>query len=495
MEKDEKHEHVGIGDEFHKPPTPHEGKKWIIYTIEDSPPFGESIFLGIQHYLTMFGATVLIPLLLGGAMKMPAEETALLISTIFLCSGITTWLQSTIGNRLPVIQGGSFSFLPPAFVIIGATVGQGMGYEIAVQQITGAIIIASFFEIILGWSGAMGKIKKYIGPVTIGPVIALIGLALFKVGAPVAFKDGLGGSWLVGGLTIIALIVYSQLLREKARIFLLFPVLLAILTGWLIATVVSVIGWIPPGHPAYVDWAKVGAAPWFSIKPLVPFKWGFPAFKISLILAMVAAYLASMIESIGDYYACARISEAPTPTASMISRGLGTEGIGCFIAGLLQTCNGSTTYSENIGAIGLTRVASRTVVRYGATVMIILAFITKFGAIFTTLPAPVVGAMYCGLFGMIAAVGLSNLMLCDMSSSRNLFIIGFAFFMGLSLPEYFEAYPLGASWPAGVQWIGNIITTVGKTGMAVGGIIGVVLDNLVPGTEEERGLKAWSEAG
>jgi xanthine/uracil permease len=190
---------VGIGDELHKPPSPKPGKRWIIYAIEDSPPFGEAVFLGIQHYLTMFGATVLIPLLLASAMKMPPRDTAILISTIFLCSGITTWLQSTIGNRLPVIQGGSFSFLPPAFVIIGATVGKGMGYEIAIQQITGAIIIASFFEIILGWTGAMGKIKKYIGPVTIGPVIALIGLALFKVGAPVAFKDGLGGSWLVGG--------------------------------------------------------------------------------------------------------------------------------------------------------------------------------------------------------------------------------------------------------------------------------------------------------
>ncbi|OEU82541.1 MAG: xanthine permease [Desulfobacterales bacterium S5133MH4] len=470
-------------------------KKWIIYTIEDKPPVGESIFLGIQHYLTMFGATVLIPLLLAGAMKMPPGDTALLISTIFLVSGITTWLQSTIGNRLPVIQGGSFSFLPPAFVIIGATVGKGMGFEIAIQQITGAIIIASAFEIILGWSGIIGKVRKYVGPITIGPVIALIGLSLYKVGAPVAFAGGKGGSWFVAGLTIISLIIYSQFLGKKSRVFLLFPVLLAIITGWVLASIISVMGIIEPGHPAYVDWAKVAAAPWFSIMPIVPFKWGFPQFQIALILAMVAAYLASMIESIGDYYAVARISEAPTPTSSMISRGLGTEGIGCFIAGLLQTCNGSTTYSENIGAIGLTRVASRHVVRWGATVMIVLAFITKFGAIFTTMPGPVVGAMYCGLFGMIAAVGLSNLILCDMTSSRNLFIIGLAFFMGLSLPEYFDKFPLGASWPVGIKWLGDIITTVGKTGMAVGGIIGLVLDNIVPGTEEERGLKAWAEAG
>ncbi|NIQ39923.1 MAG: xanthine permease [Proteobacteria bacterium] len=472
-----------------------EQKKWIIYTIEDKPPTGESIFLGVQHYLTMFGATVLIPILLAGAMKMPPADSALLISTIFLTSGITTWLQSTIGNRLPVVQGGSFSFLPPAFVIIGATVGQGMGFEIAIQQITGAIILASAFEIILGWTGVIGKIKKYVGPVTIGPTIALIGLALYKVGAPVAFSGGMGGSWFVAGLTIIALILYSQFLGKMSRIFLLFPVLLAIVTGWVIAIIITALGFIGPGHPAYVDWGKVAAAPWLSYMPIVPFKWGAPQFSIAFALAMVAAYVASMIESIGDYYAAARISEAPVPTASMISRGLGTEGIGCLIAGLLQTCNGSTTYSENIGAIGLTRVASRHVVRWGATVMIVLAFVTKFGAIFTTMPGPVVGAMYCGLFGMIAAVGLSNLVLCDMTSSRNLFIIGFAFFMGLSLPEYFDKFPLGADWPASVQWIGNIITTVGQTGMAVGALIGLTLDNIIPGTEEERGLKAWADAG
>ena len=472
-----------------------EEKKWIIYSIEDKPPVGESIFLGVQHYLTMFGATVLIPIILAGAMKMPPKETALLIATIFLCSGITTWLQSTIGNRLPVIQGGSFSFLPPAFVIIGATVGKGMGFEIAIQQITGAIILASVFEIALGWSGVIGKVRKYIGPITIGPTIALIGLALYKVGAPVAFSGGKAGSWFVAGLTIIALIAYTQFLGKKSRIFLLFPVLLAIITGWVIAIIISAVGIVGPGHPAYVDWSKVAAAPWVSIMPIVPFKWGFPQFKIALVLAMVAAYLASMIESIGDYYAVARISEAPPPTSSMISRGLGTEGIGCFIAGLLQTCNGSTTYSENIGAIGLTRVASRHVVRWGASVMIVLAFITKFSAIFTTMPGPVVGAMYCGLFGMIAAVGLSNLVLCDMTSSRNLFIIGFAFFMGLSLPEYFDKFPMGANWPVSVKWLGDIVTTIGKTGMAVGAIIGLVLDNIVPGTDEERGLKAWADAG
>jgi nucleobase transporter 1/2 len=143
---------------------------------------------------------------------------------------------------------------------------------------------------------------------------------------------------------------------------------------------------------------------------------------------MLAGYLASMIESIGDYYACARISEAPVPTGRMISRGLGAEGLGCLVAGILQTCNGTTTYSENIGSIGLTRVASRRVVRCGAVVMLIIPIVAKFGAILATLPQPVVGAMFVGLFGMIASVGLSNLQIVNLNNSRNLFIIGISFF-------------------------------------------------------------------
>lgn len=463
----------------------HAGKKWVIYTIDEKPPFGEALFLGIQHYLTMFGATVAIPLILGGAMKMPQAEIAQLIATIFLVSGITTWLQSTIGNKLPVIQGGSFSFFPPTFVIIGATVGKGMGYEIAIQQITGAIFAASFFEIILGYTGIMGKLKKYIGPITIAPTIAMIGLALFGIGAPWAGKN-----WWVSGATIIALIIYSQFLGRKIRVFTLFPVLLAILTGWAIAFLLSVSGIIDAKDPAFVNMATVGTAAW--INPPYPFQWGMWDIQLPFALAMIAAYAASMIESIGDYYAAARMAEAPVPDEKMISRGLGTEGVGCLIASVFQTCSGSTTYSENIGAIGLTRVGSRYVIQIGATVMIIIAFIGKFGAFFATIPQPVVGAMYCGLFGMIAAVGISNLQFVDLNSARNLFIIGFAFFMGLSVPEYFKDVVLWGDANLFLKTLGSVITTIGKTGMAVAGILAGILDNLIPGTDEERGLTAWN---
>jgi nucleobase transporter 1/2 len=232
---------------------------------------------------------------------------------------------------------------------------------------------------------------------------------------------------------------------------------------------------------------------------------------------MLAGYLASIVESVGDYYACARLAGAPPPDERTVSRGIGMEGIGCLVAGIFGTGNGTTSYSENIGAIGLTRVGSRRVVQTGAAIMIVLACFGKFGGLFTTIPSPIVGGMYCTMFGMITAVGLSNLQFVDLNSARNLFILGFAFFMGISVPEYFGGELVDANkvdFLRGVDakllagnkfllaeknllhfdfapWLSDVLNTLGKTGMAVGALCALVLDNTVPGTREERGLAAW----
>jgi xanthine/uracil permease len=333
----------------------------------------------------------------------------------------------------------------------------------------------------------------------------MIGLALFGIGAP-----WMATNWIISLITLIALILYSQVFSQKSKVFMLFPVLLAIATGWLAALIGTVTGMIPDGNAANLagKLGLVAAAKWFSFQPMMPFKWGMPDWGSSVLWAgvfgMLAGYLASMIESIGDYMACARISEAPVPTGRMISRGLGAEGLGCLIAGILQTGNGTTTYSENIGSIGLTKVASRRVVRCGAAVMLVIPVIGKFGAILATLPMPVVGAMFVGLFGMIASVGLSNLQIVNLNNSRNLFIIGLSFFAGLSVPFWFTPhYDVGTQQivSGAISWgtqgsvinvIGNIFQAILSTGMAVTAIVGIILDNLLPGaTRAERGLEAW----
>ena len=458
-----------------------ENKTSLLYNIDDNPPVLETVILGLQHYLTMFGSTVAIPLILAPAFGIidPVEK-GWLIATMFFVSGITTLLQTAFGNRLPIVQGGTFSFLAPTFAICGMAALANAGWEVRMQHVQGAIIAGSLVEISVGASGIIGRLLRFVGPITIAPTIALIGLALFKFGAPEA-----GRHWPIGGLTILLIILFSQYLRQKHRTFELYPILLAIATAWIVSATLTTVGLFPEGHPSHTSLDNLKNAPWFRIP--YPFQWGFPQFGAAAFIGMLAGYIASMVESIGDYYACARLSGAPTPDKHVINRGITFEGIGCLVAGIFGTGNGTTSYSENIGAIGLTRVGSRRVVQVGAVIMILLGMVSKFGALFTTIPQPIVGGMYCAMFGMIVAVGLSNLQFVDLNSARNLFILGFAFFMGLSVPEYFAQQPMQFE-PA---WVASILNTLGSTGMAVGAFTALALDNTIPGTDEERGLKAW----
>ena len=130
---------------------------------------------------------------------------------------------------------------------------------------------------------------------------------------------------------------------------------------------------------------------------------------------------------------CAKLSGAPPPTPGIISRGLGGEGIGVLLAGLVGTSNATTSYSENIGALAVTGCGSRAVIQCGAVTMIVVSLIAKVGALFATMPGPMTSALYCALFGLIVAVGLSNLQYVDLNSPRNQFIIGFAIFNSLSV--------------------------------------------------------------
>ncbi len=519
----------------------------LLYGIDDIPPPLEAATLGFQHYLTMFGSTIAVPLIMAGPLGISNNPVALtqLISTMFFVSGIATLLQSTFGNRLPIIQGGTFSFLAPAIAICGSAALKDQGYAVKMHHIQGAVIAGAFVQMGFGYLGLVGRLLKFVGPITIAPTIALIGLSLFNFGAPEAGRD-----WWIGGLTIILIILFSQYLRKTHRAFELFPILLAIVGAWAVAAALSQAGVFAPnvldpsciktladgsveylcctvkeaGHPSYVDTCKLAVSPWFSIP--YPFQWGvpveggaevttfgWPVFSAAAIVGLLAGVIASMVESIGDYYAAARLSGAPVPTAAVVNKGIGMEGIGCLVAGIFGTGNGTTSYSENIGAIGLTRVGSRRVVQAGAIIMLILAVFGKFGGLFTTIPQPIVGGMYCAMFGMIAAVGLSNLQYVDLNSGRNLFILGFAFFMGLSVPAYFGKVPFEGLWfvgwgeylsgfvgPTGplvagvgalLKAVPDVVNTLGKTGMAIGALIALVLDNTIPGTREERGLTHW----
>ena len=161
-------------------------------------------------------------------MGLPPDQLALMISTIFFTSGLCTLIQqSPLGNKLPVIQGGTFSFLGPTFAILGlctAELATSAGlplWQLKIQMVAGAIMVASVVEIVLGYTGIMGQVRKIISPIVIGPTIAMIGLALFNIGAP-----WMAGNWIVSLITLTALILYSQVFSHKSKVFMLFPVLL-----------------------------------------------------------------------------------------------------------------------------------------------------------------------------------------------------------------------------------------------------------------------------
>jgi solute carrier family 23 (nucleobase transporter), member 1 len=455
-------------------------KNQVIYGLDDVPkPIGRAIFLGLQHVLTMFGATVAVPLILGPAMGFNAAEIGTLVSSVMIASGVATALQVNIGTRLPIIQGVSFAFLGTFFAIIG----QFQRAE-AMQYIAGAIMLGALVEMAVGWGGLIGKLRRLITPVVIGPVIALIGLALFEVGALYA-----GSNWWMSGLTILLAFVFSLVMARRHAMFKLFPILLAVVLAYLVALVASLTGIVGPGSPTYVDLSGVGQADLFRWNVIFP--WGIPKFHAGFFLAVLAAYLASMIESFGDYHAIASVSGAGDPTEQQINKGIGSEGLGCFLTGVFGGF-ASTSYTENIGLVGLTRVASRYVANIAAIILVVLGLFPPFGAVVATIPMPVIGGLYCALFGLIASVGLANTMKADMTSQRNLMIIGFIFFMGLAVPAYFKGAPglfEGNRWSLeGAQWVADIVNTIGTTGMAVAAILGLLLDNLLPGTDEERGI-------
>ncbi|XP_054630936.1 solute carrier family 23 member 2 isoform X1 [Dunckerocampus dactyliophorus] len=494
----------------------------MIYIIEDTPPWYLCVFLGLQHYLTCFSGTIAVPFLLAEAMCVGFDQwaTSQLIGTIFFCVGITTLLQTTLGCRLPLFQASAFAFLAPSRAILSLDKWKCNNTEILletnsteilhtehiwhprIREIQGAIIVSSLVEVCIGALGLPGLLLKYIGPLTITPTVALIGLSGFQ-----AAGERAGKHWGIAIMTIFLVLLFSQYARNvhfplpvykakkgwttyRLQVFKMFPIIMAILVSWLLCFIFTVTDVFPTVKDKYGYYARtdsrqgiLSAAPWFKIP--YPFQWGVPNVTAAGVIGMMSAVVASIIESIGDYYACARLSCAPPPPIHAINRGIFIEGISCVLDGLFGTGNGSTSSSPNIGVLGITKVGSRRVIQYGAAMMLLLGLVGKFSALFASLPDPVLGALFCTLFGMITAVGLSNLQFVDLNSSRNLFVLGFSIFFGLMLPSYLKQNPL----VTGIVEIDQVLNVLLTTAMFVGGSVAFILDNTIPGSPEERGIR------
>ncbi|XP_053575209.1 solute carrier family 23 member 2-like [Bombina bombina] len=480
----------------------------------------------LQHYILAFGGIIAIPLILAEPLCVKHDNyvKSQLISTIFFVSGICTILQTTIGTRLPILQGGTFSFITPTLAILSLPRWKCPDLENSVynvsnnnniteiwqsriREIQGAVVVASCLQLILGFSGLIGLLLNFIGPLSIIPTITLIGLSLFGQAGKKC-----GTHWGIAFITIGLIVLFSQYLRNielptiiynkgkwkisKYPVFKLFPVLLGMCLSWLVCyifTSCDILPVIPTryGYAARTD-INIDAitnAPWFHIP--YPGQWGWPTVSLSSVLGMLSGVLSSTIESVGDYYTCARLSGAPLPPIHAINRGIGIEGIGCILAGIWGTGNGTTSYSQNIAALGITKVGSRLVLQTAGILLIVLGMFGKFGAIFITIPEPVIGGMFMIMFGMIAAVGISNLQYVDLNSSRNLFVLGFSLFSGLVIPTWLNENPGAIS--TGIKELDQTLTVLFTTHMFVGGFFGCLLDNTIPGSDEERGTSSWQK--
>jgi nucleobase transporter 1/2 len=461
-------------------PAPTSGVSDLQYGLDEVPkPFPKALGLGLQHVLTMFGATIAVPFIIGGALGFEGADLAILISSVFIASGVATAIQVAIGSRLPIVQGVSFAFLGPFFAIAATYSGaEGM------QVIAGMVIVGALLPLIVGYGGLMGVLRRYITPITVGPVIALVGLSLFGAAA-----GNSSGHWPLALTTLALIFVFALVLAPKVRLLSLFPILLAVVSAYVIALIFTGLG-VFEGAAA-VTFDAVSQAPLFRGFEVggggLLFPWGTPIFDFTFIIAILAAYLASSIESFGDYHAISRIAGAGDPDSTTINRGIGAEGIGCALTGVFGGFS-STSYSENIGLVGLTKVASRAVVLIGAAALVVLGLIGPVGAIIATIPVPIVGGVYLALFGLITAVGLSNLRRADMDSQRNLMIVGFLLFGGLAFPAYFGSEAAADFSFFGIDPLTTFVSSIGSNSIAVAAVLGILLDNLIPGTPEERGI-------
>jgi len=368
-------------------------------------PTGQTIALGIQHVVAMFGATVLAPLLMGFDPNVA-----------ILFSGIGTLIFfAAVGGRVPSYLGSSFSFIA---VVIAATAYAGSGPNANIPVALGGIIAAGALYAVIGlvvMKVGYAWIETLMPPAVTGAVVAVIGLNL----APIAVK-GISGStfdtW-IGIATIVAVGLIAVRAPGLAR---RLPILLGGLVGYLVYAVLT--NGLGLGKP--IDFAAVAAAPWIGLPKFVGPVWNAQAMAL---IAPVAIVLVA--ENLGHVKAVAAM------TGKNLDPYLGRAFLGDGIATMVAGAGGGTgvtTYAENIGVMAVTRIYSTLVFVVAAITAIVLGFSPKFGALIGTIPGPVLGGLAIVVFGLITATGgriwVQNKV--DFSRARNLVTVGVTLTIG-----------------------------------------------------------------
>lgn len=437
-----------------------------IFRIDERPgTWWESILYGWQHTLVDISPFVL-PLAVAGAVGMAAAEQAQFINACLLAMGVATLIQTTFGNRLPIIQG-------PSATLTGTLAP--IGAQLGAPAMWGGAFVGALLESAVGASGVLGRLRRLFPPVVSGVVIVSIALALGQLAVRLAIGDGRFVHLALAGAVIAMIFMLQIALRNvwggllaRAAIFL---------SIWVIGLAAgSLIG--------EVDWGLVAAKPWIGLPRLFPY--GGPGFGWELTwaaaLGVAVGYFGSMVESLGDYAAtCAVAGERYT--VRHMNRGILAEGAGSLLAG----CFGAlpcTSYTQNVGIIAATGVASRFVVRIAAVILLLYGLCPKFGALLVAMPRAVLGGVFVLVCGMIAASGV-RLLTSAAPTTANSFVVGTTLVAATAVPVY-ARHVLGEPWLAELSAFTRLLVTntvVLAVVLAVG--LNLLLNIVLGGSRDE----------
>ncbi|CAM3091337.1 purine permease [Lactococcus laudensis] len=381
----------------------------------------KSAVLGMQHLLAMYSGSILVPIMIAGALGYSTKELTYLISTdIFMC-GVATFLQLQVnkyfGIGLPVVLGVAFQSVAP-LSIIGAKLGSG--------AIFGSIIVSGLIVILI--SGFFSKIRKFFPPLVTGSVITTIGLTLIPVaignmGNNIA-KPELS-SVILAVVTILVILLIHAVTTGFVRS-------IAILIGLIIGTVVA-------AFMGIVDFSPIAQAPLIHIP--TPFFFGKPIFDFSSILMMTIISLVSMVESTGVYLALSDIT-GDEISETRLRNGYRAEGLAVALGGIFNTFP-YTGFSQNVGLVQLSGIKTRRPIFYTAGFLVILGLLPKFGACAQIIPAPVLGGAMLVMFGMVTIQGIRMLGRVNFENEHNLLIAAMAVASGVGFNRttLFQALP------------------------------------------------------
>lgn len=393
------------------------------YKVNDDPSMGEKILFGIQHIFAAFGGIIVVPLVISSSLGFDAKTSTALISASILAAGIATIIQARgmgpAGAKVACIMGTDFTFVSPSLAV-GSTLG--------LSGIIGATILGGIFEVVLSYF--IRPLMKLFPPIVTGTVVCLIGLTLL----PVSIDWAAGGSGAadygsIKNISISMVVLIGTLLLNRYGKGMLSS------ASILIGMVIGYIACIPLG---LVDFTAVKEASWISMPKI--FEYGV-TFDLKALIAFIPAYFVTAIETVGCLKAVGEVSDVEM-TEKRIGAGVLSDGIGSMIGGVVGTLP-NTTFSQNVGLIPLTKVASRYVAVMAGVILVILGFLPKLAAIVNSIPQPVLGGVGIVMFGTVAAAGIKTLSKVKINE-RNLLIIATSIGLGLGVtfrPEFISQLP------------------------------------------------------